>query len=152
MRTRSEGLKEGYTKPGKKHQVNPGGFVIVCAGIINCRVKVWHYLPRGRWNGQTAVDTYKGPIYRALRRNRGEKRTYSVLEDNDPAGYKCRKAVAAKAELGIEAKTFPRYSPDLNPLDYFLWHEVEERMAKNCPGGQESAKDYKAQRSSILCP
>ena len=151
LRTRGEGLKDGYTKPGKKHRVNPGGKAMVCAGIINCKVKVWHYLPRGRWNGQLAADTYEGPIYRALLRNRGEKRKYKVLEDNDPTGYKSHKAVAAKANLGVEAMTFPRYSPDLNPLDYFLWHEVEERMAKNSPGGRESVADYKAQRSSVCC-
>ena len=48
LRTRSEGLKQNYTKPNpKKHRVNPGCSLSVCAGIINCRVKLWHYLPQG---------------------------------------------------------------------------------------------------------
>ena len=86
---------------------------------------------------------------RALRRNRGQKRKYRVLEDNDPAGYKCRKAVAAKKTLGIEALTFPRYSPDLNPLDFFLWKEVEDRMEKNRPRGRETVTAYKAVTRSV---
>ena len=42
-----------------------------------------------------------------------------------------------KDGLGITALDFPRYSPDLNPMDFFLWEEVERRMAKNAPPGPE---------------
>ena len=31
--------------------------------------------------------------------------------------------------MSIEPIEFPPYSPDLNPLDYFLWSEVNRRMA-----------------------
>lgn len=54
-------------------------------------------------------------------------------EDNDPSGYKSKKALDAKDSLGITALDFPRYSPDLNPMDFFLWEEVERRMAKSAP-------------------
>ncbi|CAE8648788.1 unnamed protein product [Polarella glacialis] len=125
LRLRSEGLEPGFTKPSsKKHMMNFGGSALVCAGLINCRVKLWHYLPKGRWNGEVGAATYRGPIYRALKHYRGEKAEYKVIEDNDPSGYKCKVAVAAKKELGIKAVQFPRYSPDLNPLDYSLWDEA----------------------------
>ena len=49
LRTRGEGLKRAYTKPNaKKHRVNPGGGLHVCAGIINSKVRLWHYLLKGR--------------------------------------------------------------------------------------------------------
>ena len=87
LRTRSEGLQPGFTKPSaKKNQVNPGGSAKVCAGIANGRIVLWHYLP-ARWNGHAAVDLYRGPIIRALRRSFGEKRSYTIMEDNDPTGY-----------------------------------------------------------------
>ena len=38
-----------------------------------------------------------------------------VLEDNDPCGYKSKKAPDAKRELGIEAMQFPRYSRTSTP-------------------------------------
>ena len=155
LRTRAEGLQDGYTKPStRKHRVNPGGHVQVCAGIVGCRVRLWHYLPQGRWNGEVAAQTYRGPIYRALRRYRGDKASYRVLEDNDPSGYKSGKGLAAKAELGITTLEFPRYSPDLNPMDFFLWSEVERRMARNAPSGQETKRSFMARlrRTALNIP
>jgi hypothetical protein len=67
------------------------------------------------------------------RRRGGDKRKFKVLEDNDPTGFKSGKAKAAKKALHIEAVPFPRFSPDLNPLDFCIWAEIERRMAKNCP-------------------
>ena len=29
---------------------------------------------------------------------------------------------------------WPRYSPDLNPLDFYVWHEVETRVMKKLKG------------------
>ena len=37
----------------------------------------------------------------------------------------------------------PAYSPDLNPLDYCLWTEVERRMVANAPKRVESVAEYK---------
>ena len=39
---------------------------------------------------------------------------------------------------------FPKYSPDLNPLDYALWEEVEARLAAQPAPARESAKAFKA--------
>ena len=38
---------------------------------------------------------------------------------------------------------FPRYSPDLNPLDYSTWYEIERRMFENEPAKVESVEQYK---------
>ena len=81
-------------------------------------VKVWHYLPRRR-RGAAASDLYKDVVYPAMRRRRGAKATYRIAEDNDPTGYKSWAAMETKS-LGIKAVPYPKYSPDLNPLDYFF--------------------------------
>jgi len=143
LRTRQEGLEKGFTKPNmRKNRINTGGMLDVCGGIMNNKVVLWEYLPK-KWNGEVAKDLYKGAVYKALRKNRGVKRTYKVLEDNDPSGYKSKKAIDAKKALGITAMAFPPYSPDLNPLDFYIWHEVETRAMKKVKGPM-SVKKYKA--------
>jgi len=143
-RKKSEGLSPEFVKPSaRKNKLNPGAKVEVCAGIIDCKVKLWHYLGSGNWCGEKAAKLYRGPISRALQRHRGAKDIYRILEDNDPTGYKSRKGLAAKAEEHIQPIAFPRYSPDLNPLDFFLWSEVERRMALKVPKNRESVAAYK---------
>ena len=95
LRTRSEGLKKGFAKPKTKKTAEKGATVNVCAAIINCKIKVWEYLPR-RWSGAAAADLYRGPIAKALRRCRGHGKSFTVLEDNDPTGYKSRSGVEAR--------------------------------------------------------
>lgn len=154
LRTRSEGVQKGFTKPcPKRHRQNPGSSVNVCAGIIDGKVKLWHYLPKS-WNGQVAAQTYRGPIHRALKHYCGDKPMYKVLEDNDPVGYKSAKAIEAKGELSISAIQYPRYSPDLNPLDFFLWAEVERRMLAAKAPNSETVAQYKARlrRTAFAIP
>ena len=144
LRTPSEGLKPGYTKPNpKKHRANPGGSVTVCAGIQGDRVVMWAYLPQ-RWCGQAAVDLYQGAIKSTLRRTRGVKNKYLLLEDNDPTGYKSNAAIDAKKDLGIQTVDFPKYSPDLNPCDYFLWQCIDRRMDSCAPKGRETKTSFMA--------
>ena len=64
----------------------------------------------------------------ALRRNYPNKRTHKVLEDNDPTGYKSGAGVAAKRASKIDVFEMPCRSPDLNPLDYSIWSELNKRM------------------------
>ena len=115
LRTPSEGLREGCAKPGlKRNRMNTGGSVSVCAGIANSRIVTWQYLPKN-WSGEAAKKFYTGPIMKALRQHRATKRSYKLLEDNDPTGYKSSKGKAAKRQLGLKPMEFPRYSPDLKP-------------------------------------
>ena len=154
LRTRFEGTSKGFTKPSaQKQRVNPGGSVTVCAGIINCKVKLWHYLPK-KWNGTVAAKTYRGPIARALRRCRGEKASYRILEDNDPTGYKSKAGQDAKRDMSIRPMPFPRFSPDLNPMDFFLWSEVQRRMADQSPPANETVEGYKSRlrRTAMRIP
>ena len=154
LRKRSEGLQKGFTKPNaKKHKVNTGGSVNVCAGIIGGRVRIWHYLP-SRWNGEAAEDLYRNVVHPALIKHCAARRTYTILEDNDPTGYKSTRAKNAKVELGIVPIEFPTYSPDLNPLDFSLWSAVAARMDKGVLRLRETAAQYLARlrRTALAIP
>lgn len=154
LRTKAEGIKKEFTKPkSNKTRVNTGATVKVCAVIIDCKVKVWHYLPK-RWCGDAAVDLYNGPIIKALRKHRGVKKNYHIVEDNDPSGYKANKAIAAKKALGIKPIVWPRYSPDLMPQDFYLWDEVNRRLAAQSPPAKETLDAFKRrlQRTALSIP
>ena len=97
-----------------------------------------------RWNGAAAADMYKGPILKTLKKQRGIKRSYVMLEDHDPTSYKSKKGIAAKQAAHIRTLPWPRYSPDLMPLDFSLWRTIEDAMDKCAPKGRESAAVYKA--------
>ena len=147
LRTRREGLERGFTKPDKrKHHRNTGPNAKVFAAIIGGRVRVWHYLPK-RWGGDVAEGVYRNVLAPALKRHRGEKRRYILLEDNDPTGFKASIAMAAKAAMKIQPIAFPTYSPDLNPLDYALWQEVENRMGRQQAPAGETIGGFKARLS-----
>ena len=53
-----------------------------------------------------------------------------MLEDNDPAGFKSRKGMAAKSEARIETFDLPKRSPALNVCDYALWAGVNRRTQR----------------------
>ena len=53
-----------------------------------------------------------------------------ILEDNDPSGYKSKRAIAAKAANKIDVLELPRRSPDLNPLDYGFWADLNKRLRR----------------------
>ena len=105
-------------------------------------MRLWHELPP-RWNGEVAAQLYRGPIREALKAHRGEKRHYLLLEDNALAGYKSRKGRSAKQDIGVCPLRFPKYSPDLNPLDFYIWAEVERRALLLCASRAVSAKAYR---------
>lgn len=143
VRTRAEGFSEGYTKPNnKKHRAIPGAHVSICAGIVGDKNRLWHELPQ-KWNEEEAAKLYTGPILKTLKKHCGEKRSYSILEDNDPTGYKSNKGEKAKEDAGIAPIPFPKYSPDLNPLDFFVWSEIERKMMASRITRVESAAEYK---------
>ena len=88
--TRKEGLKKEFTKPDKrKYHRNTGTNVNVFATIVGGKVAVWHYT-KGNWSGLSAERVYRHVLAPALKRIRGQKRRYSILEDNDPTGFKAQ--------------------------------------------------------------
>ena len=143
LRTPQEGLSPGFTAPnGKRHRINPGGWVSILAGISGDRVVLWEEVGK-QWNGARASEMYHGPIKKFLKKKRGNKSSYLLVEDNDPSGYKSSKGMEAKKEIGIRTMKWPRYSPDLMPLDFSLWADVNRRMAESAPSGYESIMCFK---------
>ena len=143
LRTRGEGLAAGHTKPNaKKHAFNAGGYVRILGGICGDRVVLWEEV-RGSWSGQRAADMYAGPIKRALQKHRPGKRSWLVMEDNDPTGFKSRKGIRAKEENKLRALSQPAYSPDLNPLDFSIWKAIETK-ALAARRRNETGSEYKA--------
>ena len=41
----------------------------------------------------------------------------------------------AKRDVGIKTIKWPRYSPDLNPLDFSFWKQLDRRMDEGAPKG-----------------
>ena len=158
-RTAGQGLEAPYVKQSSRCKVNTGARgVMVLAGIGHGKVLVWEAIDGRHWNGDVAAEMYKGPIRTALAKACPRKRKWRVLEDNDPAGFKCRKGLAAKAESGIESFNIPPRSPSLNVCDYALWSEVSRRMRATeatWPAGKtESRKAYVARlrRTALRLP
>ena len=87
---------------------------------------------------------YGGPILKALKKHRGEKPSYLIAEDNDPSGFKSSKGIAAKTLAKIKTIKWPRYSPDLMPLDFSLWTDISKRMQSTAPKGREPREAFKA--------
>lgn len=158
-RTQGKGLEAPYVKRGNKSKFNTGARgIMVLAGVGHGRVLVWQVIDGRNWNGEVAAEMYAGPIRAALANVCPQKRKWRVLEDNDPAGFKCRKGLAAKAASSIESFNIPRRSPGLNVCDYALWSEVSRRMrateASWPPGRAETRKAYIARlrRTALRLP
>ena len=144
-RTPGQGLEPAYLKQGKKYKYNTGARgVMVLAGVGHGKVLVWELIDGRNWNGDVAAEMYAGPIKAALQRACPSKRKFRVLEDNDPAGFKCRKGFAAKVAARLESFDIPRRSPSLNVCDYALWSEVNRRMRAaegKWPAGRTETRD-----------
>ena len=149
FRRKGQGLEEPYITHSKTLKYNTGARgVKVLAGVGAGKVLAWHYIDNRKWSGAVAAEVYKGAIATALRRAHPGKRKWSILEDNDPSGFKSRRGQEAKQEVGIEPFAIPRRSPDLNMCDYSLWAEISRRMRKqekSWPAGRkETRKQYLA--------
>ena len=123
-------LKKEHVKSSDKMRINTGARSILIAGGLGAgKVLLWHAVQK-TWCGKEAAAMYSGPMARALKKEYPRKRSHVVLEDNDPSGYQCRLAKAAKTNCKIEQFTIPKRSPDLNVLDYYFWSEVERKMRR----------------------
>lgn len=108
----------------------PAPSLCVTAVVIKGKIRVWHYTD-GRWNSGAACAMFKKALAPALRKafpDHGPRKKFQVLHDNDPVGYKTKSAEVVKKELRIDSLCLPPRSPDLNVLDYSLWHEINVRM------------------------
>ena len=147
-----------------QHLVKPKGSlkfpvksVVVTAAVINGRIRMWRYT-RGRWNGQAAADMYSDTLVKAMKKVYPAARKFLVLEDNDPAGYKSGKGMAAKSSSKIATLDLPRRSPDLNVLDYSLWRAINVRMRAEemsfAANRRETQEQYKPRlrRTALTLP
>ena len=153
MRTREEGLRRGFTKPNiVKHKFNPGGSVHILGGICGDKVVLWEEIV-GKWCGDKAAEMYSGPIKKVLQRRRPGKRSWLIMEDNDPAGFKSSKGKQAKGANRMTTVNQPPYSPDLNPLDFSIWAAIDKK-ALSGHKARESIADYKARlrRTALNMP
>ena len=151
-----------YLVRPKSSMKYPAKGVTVTAAVVKGKIRMWEYVD-GVWNAEAAACMYKGPLVTALKRAFPEKTSqknpkFTVLEDSDPAGYKSRKALDAKAEVGITTNDLPRHSPDLNVLDYSLWAAINKRMreqeANFAKCKKETAEEYKKRlrRTALTLP
>ena len=131
-RLRSEGLHPDMTTVNlNKHGTSESSawvFAAVTGGRLN-KFIVWSYIT-GRWNRFAACSMYR-VLCKALRQHRplrGSKKFWRIVEDGDPSGFKSHAAVDLKKRLRIRTLDLPPYSPDLQPLDYTLWHQVSKAV------------------------
>ena len=101
--------------------------VKVLAGVGHGKVLLWEYLGE-RWGGAAAATAYRGPIKTALEAEYPGCRSYTLLEDNDPSGFRSWAGRCAKEEVKIKVFEIPKRSPVLNVCDYYLWSAVNKRM------------------------
>ena len=156
-------VRGAYMKKGsqpKRHLVKPKNGsntvkypgVTVTAGVINGRIRFWHYVS-GRWNAVQAELMYQ-KLHQALKKAfPSHKGPFTVIEDNDPTGYKSRRAMEAKKKLKIQTDNLPPRSPDLNVLDYSLWHEINVAMRAQektfRKSKRETTTEFKARRVAL---
>ena len=122
---------------------------MVVAGVGAGRVSMWHYVQDSRWNGEAARHMYTKPLLTALKKTFSTKRSWQVLEDNDPTGFKSGKGNAAKEEVNIKPFLIPKRSPDLSVCDYALWTEINRKMRaeeRSWPKNKREARDDYMQR------
>ena len=127
-RADGDGLREPYVRHRQALKYNTGSRgVMVLAGVGQGKVILWQYV-HARWNAKTAANMYSGPLRQALQKAYPHRRSFTVLEDNDPTGFKTRKACRAKEQARIKTLAIPKRSPQLNVLDFAVWAEVNRRM------------------------
>lgn len=144
-RTKGQGLDKGYVAVPKSLRYNTGAkSVMIAAGVGAGKVLLWEEI-QGRWNGQAAADLYTGPMKKILSKTYPTKRRFTVLEDNDPSGFKSSKGIAAKADAKIDVFAIPPHSPDLNVCDYALWKEITNRMRAEEEGWPTSKRESRDQ-------
>ena len=157
-RKRGQGLNQGYVRRPKELRYNPGAKgVTVAAGVGYGKVRLWHAID-GSWTGAKAAELYSGPLSKALKKAHPGRKQFTILEDNDPTGFRSKSGIEAKAAAGISVFRIPPRSPDLNVLDYAVWRQVTAKMReaeKSWPSRKkESRQDHVARlrRTALKLP
>ena len=142
-RKKGQALMQGYYKPNTRLKYNTGAKgVHVLAGVGNGKVLLWEYV-QGRWNSDEAARIYSGPMKDALQNEYPHRKRFTVLEDNDPTGYRSRKGIQAKKDAKIDVFEIPRHSPELNSCDYWLWKQVNSKMREQEQRWPEGKREHR---------
>jgi len=149
-RVAADGLDENYVVLPKHLKYNTGTkSVRIAGGVGNGRVRLWHELAK-KWNGKAAEALYLGPVRSALRRSCPRKRSYCILEDNDPTGFKSTAGEKAKKSAKIRVFKIPKRSPDLSVMDYAIWKQVTRNMRRQEKRFRKSKKETRAEFAARL--
>ena len=147
LRTPAEGRKPGFIAPKKNRLLLGIPSVDITAAVRQDRIVFWHVNMKP-WGGAGAEAMYKD-LGNTLRKTCGNKRKYRVVEDGDPKGFQSTRGIAEKARQKIESWKLPVRSPEWMPLDFCLWHEIEERFYAKAPSHDETKKQFLKRLRSI---
>ncbi|CAE7464528.1 unnamed protein product [Symbiodinium natans] len=140
-----KGLCGGYVKPkagNLRHNTGAKG-VLLQVGVGKGKAVTVHEVTDGRWSGQAAASFYH-TLARDLKKASPAKRRFTILEDNDPTGYKSAKGIAAKCDAGLLVFEIPKRSPDLSVLDYAIWTEINKRLRRQESKWTKGKKETRA--------
>lgn len=141
FRSKGQGLATGHTKAPKNLKQNFGHKSVEFAVAISAKKVLMCHEVKGNWTGTAAAKMYTSALAPALRRASPGKRKFLILEDNDPTGYKSKAGLDAKRKEKIGTLDLPKRSPDLNPLDYAFWSEVNRRLRHQEASFPESKRE-----------
>lgn len=147
LRTKEEGSEPGYVVPKKKRMLLGLMTFEVTAAVAKDKIIMWH-VNTNKWCGDTAVVMYSA-LGKVLRKVWGDKRSYRIIEDGDRKGFQSTKGKDAKADQKIVSMTLPPRSPDIMPLDYCLWDEIEDRVCAKTVTGKETVTQYKRRLCNV---
>ena len=148
-----DAVRPDLVKPKKTLKCSVSG-VLIAAAVVKDRIRMWHVV-EGRWTGAKAAQMYEGPLLQCLEKaypthakkvcGKKKRGKWSVLEDNDPTGYKSTMGKDAKKKVGIGVFELPPRSPDLNVLDYSLWAAINKRLREQERNFPKNKKELKVE-------
>ena len=95
-----QGFRNAYVKPSRWLKQSTGRSTVrIRPGLGQDRVLVQEYLPPEVCNGYAARRVCSAPVHSALQRACPGSRTYDLLDDDDPSGFKHPQGPRAKMML-----------------------------------------------------
>ena len=88
---------------------------------------------------------YKKELKPGLEKAWGKKLRWTILEDNDPTGFRSKAGLAAKRLAKINVLQIPKRSPDLSVMDYAIWKQITRRMRLQERRFKKSKRETRAQ-------
>ncbi|CAJ1346732.1 unnamed protein product, partial [Effrenium voratum] len=137
------GLCEAEEKPLAFNTGSKSALVMGAVG--KGKMLLWHIVPSSRWTGQAAAEMYSGPLKAALEKAWPGKKRHLILEDNDPTGFQSKKGKDAKSSGHIGTLAIPKRSPDLNPMDFAIWSEINKRLRRQERNWSKAKRESRAQ-------